>query len=181
MKRVWKTVPVLWVVLAFLHPAVAGEVYTRTDADGTNHNTDRRPEAPTPVERVIRFANPTDKEVLPDPVAPPESLDMQQAEQLNKRLKRLKERKAQLEKTIVQNQASIRAAEKEAAYYQKRSGSYARRNEKSILRQLVVLKNNLTTYQTDHRYIEEDMAETERLLSGIGEPMKRPAPAAAIP
>ena len=49
-----------------------------------------------------------------------------------------------------------------------------RRNEKSIERQLVVLNNNLTTYQSDLRYVEEDIAETERRLETIELNMKRP-------
>jgi ABC-type lipopolysaccharide export system ATPase subunit len=94
-------------------------------------------------------------------------VDRQQAEQLNRQLKRLKERKAQLEKIISENQASIADAEKDAAYYRKRSGSYARRNEKSIERQLVVLANNLATYQSDQRYVQEDILEIEKLLEAI--------------
>ena len=99
---------------------------------------------------------------------------MQQAEQLNKQLKRLKERKTQLEKIIVENQDSIAAAEKDAAYYRKRSGSYARRNEKSIERQVLVLNNNLTTYQSDLRYVQEDIAETEQRLKAIELSMQQP-------
>ncbi len=164
-------VQVLWVVLALMSAAVAGEVYTWTDADGNIHITDRPPKDSTQVDSVIRYSKPAETATTPDPAPQFDSTEMQQ---LNKQLKRLKERKTQLEKTIVENQASIAAAQKDAAYYRKRSGSYARRNEKSIERQLVVLNNNFTTYQSDLRYVEEDIAETEKRLEAIELNRKRP-------
>jgi predicted RNase H-like nuclease (RuvC/YqgF family) len=167
MKSVWMTIQVLLVLAVLLIPAVAGEVYTWTDADGNIHITDRPPAANAPVERVIRYSSPTRTAPPPDPVPRQDSVDRQQAEQLNRQLTRLKERKAQLEKIISENQASIADAEKDAAYYRKRSGSYARRNEKSIERQLVVLANNLATYQSDQRYVQEDILEIEKLLETI--------------
>ena len=174
MKRLWATIQVLCVGLVFLSTAVAGEVYTWTDADGNIHITDRPPKDSAQVDSVIRYSKPTETDAPPDPAPQPDSVDMQQAKQLNKQLKRLKERRTQLEKIIVENQASIAAAEKDAAYYRKRSGSYARRNEKSIERQLVVLNNNLTTYQSDLRYVEEDIAESEKRLEAIELNMQRP-------
>ena len=158
MKVMWTTIQVTWFVLVLVVPAVAGEVYTWTDADGNIHITDRPPKDSSQVDSVIRYSNPARPAAPPDPVPLPDSVDMQQTQQLNKQLKRLKERKTQIEKIIKENQASIAAAEKDAAYYRKRSGSYARRNEKSIERQLVVLNNNLNTYQSDLRYVEEDIA-----------------------
>jgi predicted RNase H-like nuclease (RuvC/YqgF family) len=175
MKRLGTTVQVLWVILGLLSPAAAGEVYTWTDADGNIHITDKPPKEGAPVDSVIRYANPTEAAATPDPAPQPDSVEMQQAQQLNKQLKRLKERKTQLEKIIAENQASIAAAEKDAAHYRKRSGSYARRNEKTIERQLVVLTNNMTTYQSDLRYVEEDIAETEQLLENIELNTKRPS------
>jgi hypothetical protein len=165
---------VLWVVLVLVSPVAAGEVYTWTDADGNIHITDRPPKDSAQVESVIRYSKPTETAASPDPAPQPDSLDMQQAEQLNKQLKRLKERKTQLEKIIVENQDSIAAAEKDAAYYRKRSGSYARRNEKSIERQVLVLNNNQTTYQSDLRYVQEDIAETEQRLKAIELSMQQP-------
>jgi predicted RNase H-like nuclease (RuvC/YqgF family) len=173
MKRVWATIQVLCVGLVFLSTAVAGEVYTWTDADGNIHITDRPPKDSSQVESVIRYSKPTEPAASPDPAPQADSLAMQRADQLNKQLKRLRERKTQLEKITAENQASIAAAEKDAAYYRKRSGSYARRNEKSIERQLVVLNNNLTTYQSDLRYVEEDIAEIEKRLETIASNMKR--------
>jgi len=174
MKMVWVTINVLWVVLVLVSPVAAGEVYTWTDADGNIHITDRPPKDSAQVESVIRYSKPTETAASPDPAPQPDSLDMQQAEQLNKQLKRLKERKTQLERIIAENKTSIAAAEKDAAYYRKRSGSYGRRNEKSIERQLVVLNNNLTTYQTDLRYVEEDIAEAQKGLESIELNRKRP-------
>ena len=174
MKQVWTTIQVLCVGLVFLSAAVAGEVYTWTDADGNIHITDRPPKDSAQVESVIRYSKPTETAASPDPAPQPDSLDMQQAEQLNKQLKRLKERKTQLEKIIVENQDSIAAAEKDAAYYRKRSGSYARRNTKSIERQVLVLNNNQTTYQSDLRYVQEDIAETEQRLKAIELSMRQP-------
>lgn len=174
MKRVWSTIQALFIALVLLAPAAAGEVYTWTDADGNIHISDRPPGDRSPVDSVIRYSAPKETDASPDPAPQPNSADMQQAEQLHKQLKRLKERKAQLEKIIVENQGSIAAAEKDAEYYRKRSGSYARRNEKSIERQLVVLNNNLTTYQSDQRYVEEDIAETEKRLETIELNMNRP-------
>lgn len=167
-------VQMLWVALVLVGPAVAGEVYTWTDADGNIHITDRPPQNSSQVESVIRYSNPAETSAPPDPAPQTESIEVQQAEQLNKQLKRLRERKTQLEKIIVENQASIAAAEKDAAYYRKRSGSYARRNEKSIERQLTVLNDNLTIYQSDLRYVEEDIAETEKRLETIELNMKTP-------
>ena len=167
MKMLWATIPVLFVLLVLLRPALAGEVYTWTDEEGNIHITDRPPQDSTQVESVIRYSNRPETKAPPDPVPQQASLAMLQAEQLNKQLGRLKERKTQLEKIIAENQASIAAAEKDAAYYRKRSGSYARRNQKSIERQLLVLTNNLTTYQSDLRYVEEDIAESQRLLEAI--------------
>jgi predicted RNase H-like nuclease (RuvC/YqgF family) len=164
----------LWIVLVLVGPAIAGEVYTWTDADGNIHITDRPPKDSSQVESVIRYSKPPEPAATTDSVPPPNGAEMQQAQQLNKQLKRLKERKTQLEKIVAENQASIAAAEKDAAYYRKRSGSYARRNEKTIQRQLVVLNNNLTTYQSDLRYVEEDIAETEQLLEAIELNTKRP-------
>ena len=174
MKRVWTTIQVLWAVLALVSPAIAGEVYTWTDADGNIHITDRPPKDRSQVESVIRYSKPLETNTPLDPVPQPDSVEMQQTQQLNKQLKRLKERKTQLEKIVAENQASIAAAEKDAAYYRKRSGSYARRNEKTIQRQLVVLNNNLTTYQSDLRYVEEDIAETEQRLEAIELNMQQP-------
>ena len=165
---------VIFVLLMLLQPAFAGEVYTWTDADGNIHLTDRPPQDSSQVESVIRYSNRPETNAPPDPVPKQKRVEMQQAQQLSKQLKRLKERKTQLEKIIVENQTSIAAAEKDAAYYRKRSGSYARRNEKSIERQLVVLNNNLTTYQSDLRYVEEDIAETEKRFETIALNMKRP-------
>lgn len=174
MKSAGATIQVLVVVLALLNPAAAGEVYTWTDADGNIHITDRPPEDRSQVESVIRYSNPTETAAPPKPAPHQDSVEMQQAERLKKQLTRLKERRTQLEKIIAENKASIAAAEKDAAYYRKRSGSYGRRNEKSIERQLVVLNDNLTTYQTDQRYVEEDIAEIENLLETTELKMKRP-------
>lgn len=174
MKMAWATINVLCVVLVLAGPAIAGEVYTWTDTDGNIHITDRPPKDSSQVDSVIRYSNPAEPEPPPEPVSQPDSVAVQQAEQLNKQLKRLKERRTQIEKIIKENQASIAAAEKDAAYYRKRSGSYARRNEKSIERQLVVLNNNLTTYQSDLRYMEEDIAESEKHLKTIELNMQRP-------
>lgn len=174
MKMVWATINALWVVLVLVGPATAGEVYTWTDADGNIHITDRPPGDSVQVDSVIRFSKPAETEAPPGPTPQADSVAMIAADQLNKQLKRLRERKAQLEKIIVENQDSIAAAEKDAAYFRKRSGSYARRNEKSIQRQLVVLNNNLTTYQSDLRYVEEDISEINKRLDTIASDMKRP-------
>ncbi len=174
MKRVWATIQVLCVGLVFLSTATAGEVYTWTDADGNIHITDRPPKERSQVDSVIRYSTPAETEAPPDPATQPDSVAMQQAEQLNKQLKRLRERKTQLERIIAENKTSIAAAEKDAAYYRKRSGSYGRRNVKSIERQLVVLNDNLTTYQTDLRYVEEDIAEAQKGLETIELNKKRP-------
>ena len=174
MKVVWVTIGVLWVVLVLVSPAAAGEVYTWTDADGNIHITDRPPKERSQVDSVIRYSTPAETEAPPDPATQPDSVAMQQAEQLNKQLTRLQERKAQLERIIAENKTSIAAAEKDAAYYRKRSGSYGRRNVKSIERQLVVLNDNLTTYQTDLRYVEEDIAEAQKGLETIELNRKRP-------
>ena len=171
MKMAWATINVLCVVLVLAGPAVAGEVYTWTDADSNIHISDRPPKDSTQVDSVIRYSKPAETAATPDPAPQFDSTEMQQ---LNKQLKRLKERKTQLEKIIAENKASIAAAEKDAAYYRKRSGSYGRRNVKSIERQLVVLNNNLTTYQSDLRYVEEDIAETEKRLKAIELNRKRP-------
>jgi predicted RNase H-like nuclease (RuvC/YqgF family) len=174
MRSVWVTTQVLVVVLVLLSPAAAGEVYTWTDAHGNIHITDRPPADSSRVDSVIRYSNPAETDGPSEPAPQQDSMDMQQAEQLNKQLTRLKERKTQLEKIIAENQASIAATEKDAAYYRKRSGSYARRNEKSIERQLVVLRNNLVTYQSDQRYVEEDITETQKRIETIELKMKRP-------
>jgi hypothetical protein len=168
------TIIVFWVVLVRVGPAAAGEVYTWTDADGNIHVSDRPPEENVQVDSVIRYSRPAETEAAPDRAPQPDSLAMQAADQLKKQLKRLRERKTQLAKIIVENQASIAAAEKDAAYYRKRSGSYARRNETSIERQLVVLNNNLTTYQSDLRYVEEDIVEIEKRLATLASQIKRP-------
>jgi hypothetical protein len=68
MKSVWMTLQVLLVLAVLLIPAVAGEVYTWTDADGNIHITDRPPAANAPVERVIRYSSPTRTAPPPDPV-----------------------------------------------------------------------------------------------------------------
>lgn len=175
MNRVWSTIQALFIVLVFFRPAVAGEVYTWTDANGNLHITDRPPADGSPVESVIRYSNPVETQAPSEPASPQDSVESQPAERLNKQLTRLKERKAQLEKSIAENRASIAAAEKDAAYYRKRSGSHARRNQESIERQLAVLHSNQTTYQSDQRYVEEDIAETERLLQSIELRKKRPA------
>lgn len=171
---IWAAIQVLLALLVLLRPVLAGEVYTWTDAEGNIHITDRPPQDHSRVEKVIRFSNPPETNTPPEPVPPQNSLETQQTAQLSKQLTRLKERQIQLEKSIAENQASIAAAEKEAAYYRKRSGSYARRNEKSIERQLVVLKNNLITHQSDLRYAEEDITETERFLEAINQQRQRP-------
>ncbi|WP_372679111.1 DUF4124 domain-containing protein [Desulfosarcina sp.] len=174
MKMVLATIIVPWIVLAFVSPAAAGEVYTWTDADGNIHITDRPPEDSVQVDSVIRYSQPAETAASPDRAPQPDSLAMQAADQLNKQLKRLRERKTQLEKIIVENQASIAAAEKDAAYFRKRSGSYARRNETSVERQLVVLNNNLTTYQSDLRYVEEDIADIDKRLETIESQIRMP-------
>lgn len=167
MKRLMVTIQVMCVVLGLSSLAIAGEVYTWTDADGNIHITDRPPKDSSQVDSVIRYSKPPEAPVPPAPPPQPDSVEIQQVQQLNKQLKRLKERKTQLETIIAENQTSIEAAEKDAAYYRKRSGSYARRNEKTIQRQLVVLTNNLTTYQNDLRYVMEDIAETEQRLDAL--------------
>jgi predicted RNase H-like nuclease (RuvC/YqgF family) len=181
MKRVWSTIQALLIAVVLLNPAVAGEVFTWTDAEGNIHITDRPPGDRSPVESVIRYSAPKETDAPPDPAPLHNRVDLQQAEQLNKQLNRLKERKAQLGKMIVENQASIAAAEKDAEYYRRRSGSYARRNEISIERQLVVLNNNLTTYQSDQRYVDEDIAETEKRLETIELNMNRPGGKSVAP
>ncbi len=175
MKVMWTTIQVMWFVLVLAIPAIAGEVYTWTDADGNIHITDRPPKDGTQVDSVIRYSKPAETAAAPAPAPQFNSAEMQQAEQLNKQLTRLQERKAQLERIIAENKTSIAAAEKDAAYYRKRSGSYARRNEKSIERQLVVLNNNLTTYQTDLRYVEEDIAEAQKGLESIESNRRMPS------
>jgi len=172
---VWGTIGMLWAVLVLVSPAAAGEVYTWTDADGNIHITDRPPKERSQVDSVIRYSTPAETEAPPDPATQPDSVAMQQAKQLNKQLTRLQERKAQLERIIAENKTSIDAAEKDAAYYRKRSGSYGRRNVKSIERQLVVLNDNLTTYQTDLRYVEEDIAEAQKGLESIESNRRRPS------
>ena len=167
MKMLWATIQVLFVLLMLLKPALAGEVYTWSDEEGNIHITDRPPKDSTQVESVIRYSDRPETKAPSDPAPQQDSVEMLQAEQLNKKLGRLKEGKTQLEKIIAENQASIAAAEKESAYYNKRSGSYARRNQNTIERQLLVLTNNLTTYQSDLRYVEEDIAESQRLLEAI--------------
>lgn len=173
MKMLWATIQVLFVLLVLLRPALAGEVYTWTDEEGNIHITDRPPQDSTQVESVIRYSNRPETKAPSAPAPQQESLAMLQAEQLNKKLGRLKERKTQLEKIIAENQASIAGAEKDSAYYNKRSGSYARRNQKLIERELLVLTNNLTTYQSDLRYAEEDIAESQRLLEAIERNVER--------
>ncbi len=174
MKRVWATIQVLLIWMMVLGAACAGEVYTWTDAAGNVHITDRPPTDGAQIESVIRYSNRQATNLPDDPAQQQNRLETQQAEQLGKQLKRFKARKTQLEKSIAENQASIAAAGKDAEYYRKRSGSSARRNEKATERQLVVLNNNLTTYQSDMRYVEEDIAEAERLLEAIELKLKRP-------
>lgn len=165
---------VLLVFLLLLQPAFAGEVYTWTDADGNIHITDRPPGDSSQVESVIHYSNRPETTAPTDPVPKQNSVETQQLEQLSKQLKRLKERKTQLEKIIAENQTSIAAAEKDAEHYRRRSGSYARRNKKAIERQLMVLKNNLTTYQSDLLYVEEDIVENELLFKTVKQRMKPP-------
>ena len=85
-------------MLVLVSPAVAGEVYTWTDADGNIHITDRPPKDSTQVDSVIRYSKPAETAAAPDPAPQFNSAEMQQAEQLNKQLTRLQERKTQLEK-----------------------------------------------------------------------------------
>jgi chaperonin cofactor prefoldin len=180
MKVVRATIKAMWVVLVLLTPAAAGEVYTWTDAEGNIHITDRPPKDSTQVDSVIRYSKPAEKAAAPTPAPQFNSAQMQQVEQLNKQLTRLQERKAQLERIIADNKTSIAEAEKDAAYYRKRSGSYGRRNVKSIERQLVVLNDNLTTYQTDLRYVGEDIAEAQKGLESIESNRKKPGGEAGL-
>ncbi len=66
-------VQVLWVVLALMSMAVAGEVYTWTDADGNIHITDRPPKDSTQVDSVIRYSKPAETEASPGPAPQPDS------------------------------------------------------------------------------------------------------------
>lgn len=161
-------------VLVLMGPASAGEVYTWTDKDGTIHITDRPPADDSRVDDVIRYSAPPETGRPAAPVPQPTPIQTMRRARLDKRLTRLRERKKQLEKMIEENRESIAGAEKDAAYYRKRSGSYARRNEKAIERQLGVLKNNLATHEKDLRYVEEDLVETRQLIEIIEQDMKRP-------
>ena len=174
MKVLWATIQVLFVLLMFLKPALAGEVYRWTDEDGNIHITDRPPQDSTQVESVIPYSKPLETKAPSDPELQKNKIVTQKVAQLNKKLKRLKERKTQLETILAENQAGIDTAEKDAAYYSKRRGSYGRRNQKAIQQQLVLMNSNLITYQSDLRYVEEDIAETERLLEAIEQNGKRP-------
>lgn len=155
-------------------PASAGEIYTWTDKNGNIHITDRPPKDSSQVESVIRYSNSPDTKTPTASSLQPNRVDTQQKAKLNKQLRRLKERKTLLEKFIAENQVNIAAAEKEVAIYHKRSGSYARRNEKLIERQMVVLKDNLTTYESDLRYVDEDIVETRQLLETVDQNLQRP-------
>ena len=167
MKMLWATIQVLFVLLVLLRPALAGEVYTWTDEEGNIHITDRPPQDSTQVESVIRYSNRPETKAPSDPELQKNKIVTQKVAQLNKKLKRLKERKMQLETILAENQAGIDTAEKDATYYSKRRGSYGRRNQKAIEQQLVLMNSNLTTYQSDLRYVEEDIAEIQRLLEAI--------------
>ena len=157
---------VVWVIL--IGPGVAGVVYTWTDKDGNIHITDRPPTDEARMDSVIRYS---DRDVTNRPTEshPPRehTADEIQAEQLNKRVTRLYERKSQLEKIIAENQESITDAEKELERYRRRSGTYVRRTRKTIQRQLMDLKNNLTLYQSDLRYVEEDLLEAKQLIKTV--------------
>lgn len=163
MKMLWVMIEVLLLLLVFLGPAAAGEVFTWTDGEGNIHITDRPPKDGAQIENVIHYSNPSETKIPPEPETKQDSAETLQAAHLNKQLKRLKERKIELEKIIDENKDSIAAAEKDAAYYHKRSGSYARRNEKTAMLQLGVLNNNLTTYLSDLRYVMEDISEIEKI------------------
>ena len=123
MKWSWTVILMILLVPVLLAPTLAGEVYTWTDADGNVHITDRPPKDRSQVESVIRYSNQPETIAQPDPAPQQVSVETQQAEKLKKQLKRLQERKTQLEKIIAENQASIAEAEKDAARYRRRSGS----------------------------------------------------------
>ncbi len=161
------TIQVLLASLVFLGPIEAGEVYTWTDAQGNVHITDRPPENGSPAESVVPYSNRPETETRPVADAQQPRAESRKVGQLNKHLKRLKEREIQLQQIVDENKASIAAAEKDADYYSRRSGSYARRNQKAVQRQLLGLNNNLTTYQSDLLYVREDIAETEERLKSI--------------
>lgn len=167
MRMIYGLVIILAVSLVLLQPVTAGEVYTWTDTDGNIHIADKPPTDGSPVDRIIRYSNRPASNAPPEPTPQPIKAEQQQLEQLKKRLKRLNERHAQLETIIAENQAAIAMAQKDADYYRKRRGSYGRRNVKAIERQLVVLNNNLTTYQSDQRYVVEDIAEIEQRIKTI--------------
>ena len=155
----------LVVLLAILaaHGHTAGEeIYTWTDAQGDLHITDRPPPEPSQVQDVLRYTPPPPSLEQLHPAPSPG--DGRRVEALHKQIDRLKERKILLDRTIADNQVSIAAAEKELAYYRKRSGSYARRNEQAIQRQLMVLNNNLATHQNELKYVLEDIADAQGQL-----------------
>ena len=161
--------PILFVMLivaGLAGPTASAEIFTWTDADGVVHISDRPPPEPSQIQDVLRYAPPPPQSSTPE-LPTSERIDSQQVERLQKQLNRLKERKLLLDKLIADNLVSIAEAEKELEHYRKRSGSFARRNEQTIQRQLLVLNNNRATHQSDLRYLLEDMAEVERQINAI--------------
>lgn len=158
---------VLLVWLLLVCPGYTGEVFTWKDADGNIHITDRPPENGSPTETVIPYSDQPETETRTKPVPQQPSAKSEQVEQLEKRLKRLNERKIQLQQFVAESKDGIASATKDADYYSRRSGPSARRIQKGLQRQLVELNNNLAIYQSDLRYVEEDIADAEERLKVI--------------
>lgn len=158
---------VLLISLLLVCPGYTGEVFTWKDADGNIHITDRPPENGSPTETVIPYSDQTETETRTKPVPQEPSAESQQVEQLEKRLIRLNERKIQLQQFVAESKDGIASAGKDADYYSRRSGPSARRIQKSLQRQLLELNNNLALYQSDLRYVEEDIVEAQGQLKAI--------------
>jgi predicted RNase H-like nuclease (RuvC/YqgF family) len=158
----------LVVPLYFFQPAVAGKIYTWTDGEGNVHIEGKPPADDSVVENVIHFQEPPAKgSRQPGTIENAPSASDQRAADLVKKLKRLNQKKDQIEAIVEENKAAIRAAEQDAGVYRKRNSARSRRNKKMYERQLLVLRNNLMTYESRLQYLNEDIAETEQSIKRL--------------
>jgi len=169
-RRQWlKAMGLFLVGLVYLfEPVLAGKIYTWTDEKGIVRIDGRPPADGSVVKNIIHYQDPPAEAPTQDHAMQEHlSVEDQQTADLKKKLKRLKEREVQIIAIVEENKETIMLAEKDAAKYRRRSGAYARRNEKIYDRQLIVLKNNLRTYQSDLRYVKEDIDETEQTIKDL--------------
>ena len=142
----------------------AGRIYTGTDVNGNVHISERPPSDPSLIRKTIPYAFPSETRSSSVTIPQPTATLNHSVDRRQQSFDRLRVRKHQLETIIAQNQASIAEAQKGVQTLRRRSGSYDRRNVKTIERQLIGLHHKLEIYQSDMAYVKAYIAELERDL-----------------